>query len=136
MKVTKIVREFVEEEVNKKYPIPELDKVAVAQLDKEIFETKSRILEEAGELIFKKMKEAGLQLTEGVVGIEIDHWIGRGEQGRAYYNCVINNLQKAYDDACRIIEAKRERAIKDILVTLELGGTKKELTEMLANLPD
>ena len=59
MKVTKIVREFVEEEVNKKYPMPELDKGAVAQLDKEIFETKSRILKEAGEFVFKKMKEAG-----------------------------------------------------------------------------
>lgn len=136
MKVTKIVREFVEEEVNKKYPMPELDKVAVAQLDKEISETKSRILKEAGEFLFKKMKEAGLQLAEDVVGIKIDHWIGCSEQGRTYYNCVINNLQKAYDDACRIIKAKRERAIKDILVSLELGGTKKELMEMLANLPD
>lgn len=86
MKVTKIVREFVEEEVNKKYPMPELDKVAVAQLDKEIFETKSRILKEAGEFVFKKMKEAGLQLAEGVVEIKIDHWTGCGEQGRTYYN--------------------------------------------------
>lgn len=136
MKVTKIVREFVEEEVNKKYPMPELDKVAMAQLDKEIFETKSRILKEAGEFVFKKMKEAGLQLAEGIVGIKIDHWTGCGEQGRTYYNCVVNNLQKAYDDACRIIKAKRERAIKDILVSLELGGTKKTLMDMLANLPD
>ena len=136
MKVTKIVREFVEEEVNKKYPMPELDKVAVAQLDKEIFETKSRILKEAGEFVFKKMKEAGLQLAEGVVGIKIDHWAGCGEQGRLYYNCVINNLQKAYDDARRTIEAKRAKAVKDILVSLELGGTKKTLMDMLANLPD
>ena len=136
MKVTKIVREFVEEEVNKKYPMPELDKVAVAQLDKDIFEIKGRILKEAGELVFKKMKEAGLQLTEGIVGIEIDHWTGYGEQGRKHYNCVINNLQKTYDDACLTIEAKRETALKNILVSLELGGTKKELMEMLANLPD
>lgn len=54
MKVTKIVREFVEEEVNKKYPMPELDKVAVAQLDKEISETKSRILKEAANLSLRR----------------------------------------------------------------------------------
>ena len=34
------------------------------------------------------------------------------------------------------VEAKRAKAIKDILVSLELGGTKKTLMDMLANLPD
>ena len=34
------------------------------------------------------------------------------------------------------VEAKRAKAQKDILVSLELGGTKAELLEMLANLPD
>lgn len=136
MKVTKIVREFVEEEVNKKYPMPELDKVAVAQLDNDINNAKERIRKEAGEFIFNKMKEAGIVINERMVSIKVIDWRYFDKNGVSYYNGTVNALRAAYEEVSKEVKAKRETALKNILVNLELGGTKKELMEMLANLPD
>ena len=136
MKVTKIVREFVEEEVNKKYPMPEPDKVGIAQLDNDINNIKERIRKEAGEFIFNKMKEAGIVIDEKMVSIRVSDWRYLDENGVSYYNGTVNALRAAYEEASNKVKAKRETALKNILVSLELGGTKQELMEMLANLPD
>ena len=136
MKVTKIVREFVEEEVNKKYPMPEPDKVGMAQLDNDINDAKERIKKEAGEFIFNKMKEAGIVIDEKMVSIKVVDWRYFDKNGVSYYNGTVNALRAAYEEVSNEVKAKRETALKNILVSLELGGTKKELMDMLANLPD
>lgn len=136
MKVTKIVREFVEEENNKKYPMPEPDKVGMAQLDNDINDVKERIKKEAGEFIFNKMKEAGIVIDERMVSIKVIDWRYFDKNGVSYYNGTANALRAAYEEVSKEVKAKRETALKNILVNLELGGTKKELMEMLANLPD
>ena len=136
MKVTKIVREFVEEEINKKYPMPEPDKVGMAQLDNDINNAKERIRKEAGEFIFNKMKEAGIVIDERMVSIKVVDWRYFDKNGVGYYNGTVNALRAAYEAVSNEVKAKRETALKNILVSLELGGTKKELMEMLANLPD
>lgn len=136
MKVTKIVREFVEEEINKKYPMPEPDKVGMAQLDNDINDAKERIRKEAGEFIFNKMKEADIVIDEKMVSIRVSDWRYLDKNGVSYYNGTVNALRAAYEEVSNEVKAKRETALKNILVSLELGGTKKELMEMLANLPD
>ena len=136
MKVTKIVREFVEEEVNKKYPMPEPDKVGIAQLDNDINNIRERIKKEAGEFIFNKMKEAGVVIDEKMVSIRVIDWRYLDKNGVSYYNGTVNTLRAAYEEVSNEVKDKRETALKNILVSLELGGTKKELMEMLANLPD
>ena len=136
MKVTKIVREFVEEEINKKYPMPEPDKVGMAQLDNDISKAQERIRKEAGEFIFNKMKEAGIVIDEKMVSIRVSDWRYFDKNGVSYYNGTVNALRAAYEEVSKEVKAKRETALKNILVNLELGGTKKELMEMLANLPD
>ena len=136
MKVTKIVREFVEEEVNKKYPMPEPDKVGMAQLDNDISNATERIRKEAGEFIFNKMKEAGIVIDEKMVSTKVVDWRYFDKNGVGYYNGTVNALRAAYEEVSNEVKAKRETALKNILVSLELGGTKKELMEMLANLPD
>ena len=136
MKVTKIVREFVEEEINKKYPMPEPDKVGMAQLDNDISNAQERIRKEAGEFIFNKMKEAGIVIDERMVSIKVADWRYFDKNGVSYYNGTVNALRAAYEKVSNEVKAKRETALKNILVSLELGGTKKELMEMLANLPD
>lgn len=136
MKVTKIVREFVEEEVNKKYPMPEPDKVGIAQLDNDINNAKERIKKEAGEFIFNKMKEAGIVIDEKMVSIRVTDWRYLDKNGIIYYNGTVNALRAAYEEVSNEVKAKRETALKNILVSLELGGTKKTLMDMLANLPD
>lgn len=136
MKVTKIVREFVEEEVNKKYPMPEPDKVGIAQLDNDINNVKERIKKEAGEFILNKMKEAGIVIDEKMVSIRVTDWRYLDKNGVSYYNGTVNALRAAYEEVSNEVKAKRETALKNILVSLELGGTKKTLMDMLANLPD
>ena len=136
MKVTKIVREFVEEEINKKYPMPELDKVAAEQLDKDISIVKERIKKEAGEFIFNKMKEAGLQFREGVISVDNVNWRYLNKDNVVYFTGIINAVRADYEEVSNKVKAKRETALKNILVSLELGGTKKTLMDMLANLPD
>ena len=136
MKVTKIVREFVEEEVNKKYPMPEPDKVGIAQLDNDINNVKERIKKEAGEFIFDKMKEAGIVIDEKMVSIRVSDWRYLDKNGVSYYNGTVNALRAGYEETSNKVKAKRETALKNILVSLELGGTKKTLMDMLANLPD
>lgn len=137
MKVTKIVREFVEEEVNKKYPMPELDTRAAEQLDKDIYAIKARIKQEAGVFILNKLREAGLQLDENIIKVSNISWSYCDETDHYVYgDGIVNHIKRANGEAYQTVKDKRERAIKDILVTLELGGTKKELMEMLANLPD
>ena len=136
MKVTKIVREFVEEEINKKYPMPEPDKVGIAQLDNDINNVKERIKKEAGEFIFDKMKEAGIVIDEKMVSIRVSDWRYLDKNGVSYYNGTVNALRAAYEEVSNEVKAKRETALKNILVSLELGGTKKTLMDMLANLPD
>lgn len=136
MKVTKIVREFVEEEINKKYPMPEPDRATMEQLDKDINIITERIRKEAGEFIFNKMKEAGLQFEEGVISVSTVNWRYLDKNNTIHFTGTINAVRAAYEEISNKVKTKRETALKNILVNLELGGTKKELMEMLANLPD
>ena len=71
-----------------------------------------------------------------MVSIRVIDWRYLDKNGVSYYNGTVNTLRAAYEEVSNEVKAKRETALKNILVSLELGGTKKELMEMLANLPD
>ena len=58
------------------------------------------------------------------------------DKNERVYKDPIRPVYLAWREKKAEVEAKREKAQKDILVSLELGGTKAELIEMLANLPD
>ena len=45
---------------------------------------------------------------------------------------VFSVARKEYDQECKRIKEERTKAVKDITVSLELGGTRAELEEMLA----
>ena len=82
------------------------------------------------------MKEAGIVIDEKMVSIKVVDWRYLDKNGVGQYNGTVNALRAAYEEVSNEVKAKRETALKNILVSLELGGTKKELMEMLANLPD
>ena len=105
-------------------------------MDKDIDAIKARIKQEAGVLILNKLREAGVQLDESIVKVSNVSWSYCDETDRYTYGGIVNHIKRANEEACRIVKEKRERALKDILVNLELGGTKKTLMDMLANLPD
>lgn len=136
MKVTKIVRDFVEEKVNEKYPLPVEPKEAI-ELERE--ELNNRVVEAmaaASEVLTAKLHELGVVYPATVVRMKITSFNRVSDDGGYTYADYIRPIRDAYLEEKAEVEAKRAKAQKDILVSLELGGTKAELLEMLANLPD
>lgn len=136
MKVTKIVRDFIEEKVNEKYPLPVEPKEAI-ELERE--ELNNRVVEAmaaASEVLAAKLRELGIVYPATVARIKIASFNRINSNNNCTYADYIRPIRDAYLEEKAEVEAKRAKAQKDILVSLELGGTKAELLEMLANLPD
>lgn len=126
MRVTKIIREYVEETVNEIYdPI-------IANCSKEYSEKKNEVEE-----ILEKMVDEFNAAAKKVIkehGFTIDSWNGE-EKHIISYTC--NFGKKEYGsivDKRNELRDEKRRKIQDILVNLELGGTKAELDEMLKNI--
>ena len=136
MKVTKIVRDFVEEKVNEKYPLPVEPKEAI-ELERE--ELNNRVVEAmaaASEVLAAMLRELVIVYPATVARIKITSFNRINSNNNCTYADYIRPIRDAYLEEKAEVEAKRAKAQKDILVSLELGGTKAELLEMLANLPD
>ena len=136
MKVTKIVRDFVEEKVNEKYPLPVEPKEAIELERKELDHRVAEAMAAASEVLTTKLHELGVIYPAEITRMKITSFNRVSDNGG--YTCAdyIRPIRDAYREEKAEVEAKRAKAQKDILVSLELGGTKAELLEMLANLPD
>lgn len=136
MKVTKIVRDFVEEKVNEKYPLPVEPKEAIELERKELNDRVVEAMAAASEVLTTKLHELGVVYPAEITRMKITSFNRVSNDGG--YTCAdyIRPIRDAYREEKAEVEAKRAKAQKDILVSLELGGTKAELLEMLANLPD
>lgn len=128
MRVTKIIREYVEEAVNGIYnPL-------IKNCDGDYYEKKKEVEE-----ILDKMADEFDAAAKKVIkknGFSIDSWDDR-EKTIITYTC--NFGGKEYMpilEKRRKLRDEKARKIQDILVNLELGGTKAELDEMLRALKD
>ena len=126
MRVTKIIREYVEETVNGIYdPI-------IGNCSKDYSKKKNEV-----EDILEKMVDEFDAAAKKVIkehGFTIDSWNGE-EKHIINYTC--NFGKKEYGsivDKRNELRDEKRRKIQDILVNLELGGTKAELDEMLKNI--
>lgn len=136
MKVTKIVRDFVEEKVNEKYPLPVEPKEAIELEREELGRRVTEAMAAASEVLAAKLRELGIVYPATVARIKITSFNRINSNNNCTYADYIRPIRDAYLEEKAEVEAKRAKAQKDILVSLELGGTKAELLEMLANLPD
>ena len=136
MKVTKIVRDFVEEKVNEKYPLPVEPTEAIAQEREELEHRVSEAMAAASKILTAKLHELGVVYPATVARLKITSFNRINSNNNCTYIDYIRPIRDAYLEEKAEVEAKRAKAQKDILVSLELGGTKAELLEMLANLPD
>lgn len=126
MRVTKLIREYVEESVAKIYLTqnsPEYSAYikAFEKMSEEVYQAQ------------KKIAEAALEQFEA-------------EYPSGFYNKYSVNSYRSFNlekvgtiyfknqDYIRENRDKREQAIKDILITLELGGNKADPDKMLAEL--
>lgn len=132
MKMTKAIREFIEEQVTER-----------AESDAKLIE-----LREAADAVSNRWnnaleaarKEFDAKLAElgAAHGLACVDYYGKSVNpqitGFQYVNSRYLPEVKAYDEYRAQLNSKRDRAIKDIIVSMELGGTKKELMEMIAAL--
>ena len=132
MKMTKTIREFIEEQVTERAE-------SNAKLI-ELRETADAARERWDNAKEAARKEFNAKLAElGVAhGLACIDYYGKPVNpqitGFQYVDCRYLPEVKAYDEYKAQLNSKRDRAIKDIIVSMELGGTKKELMEMIAAL--
>lgn len=132
MKMTKTIREFIEEQVTERAEsnakLIELREAADAACNRW-----NNALEAARKEFDAKLAELGaahgLAYTD-YYGNPADPQISNFRNADCRYLPEV----KAYDEYKAQLNSKRDRAIKDIIVSMELGGTKKELMEMIAAL--
>lgn len=136
MKVTKVVREFVEEKINEKYPLPVEPVEAIEQERADISHRVEEALAAASETLTAKLHELGVVYPADIVRMEVTSYNRIDNKGNRTYRDPIRPICNVWREEKAEVEAKREKAQKEILVALELGGNKAELLEMLANLPD
>ena len=129
MRVTKIIREYVEETVNGIYdPI-------IRDCSKDYSEKKNEV-EEILEKMVNELDAAAKKMIREH-GFTINSYGGDGGEERHIIDYTSNfgdkELKSVADKRNELRDEKR-RKIQDILVNLELGGTKAELDEMLKNI--
>lgn len=126
MRVTKIIKEYVEETVNGIYdPI-------IGNCSKDYSEKKN----EVDEILEKMVNELDVAAKKVIKehGFTINSWYGK-EQHIVGYTCNFGDKEyKSVADKRNELRDEKRRKIQDILVNLELGGTKAELDEMLKNI--
>ena len=130
MRVTKLIREYVEKKVNESYP------KSVAEL---VYEEHGKKINEAITEANEKVYEYAKALAEE---LNIKYGFPSDSNLRAcdHYNSITNKynydseVYQAYRKAKDEREKKIEAKIEEILLTLELGGSKADLDEMLANI--
>lgn len=134
MKMTKAIREFIEEQVTERAEsasntrLTELREAADAARERW-----NDALEVARQEFDAKLAELGAAHGLAYIGYSgkpADPQIG----SFACTDCRYLPEVKAYEEYKSQLNNKRARAIKDIIVSMELGGTKKELMEMIAAL--
>ena len=132
MKMTKTIREFIEEQVTER---AEND----AKLN-ELREAADTARKRWDDVLKETKKEFNAKLAElgEAYGLVYQTYSGEVVHPQIYSFQYVESRYlpevKAYDEYRAQLNNKRERAIKDIIVSMELGGTKKELMEMIETL--
>lgn len=129
MRVTKLIREYVESSVKEMYA-SKIDACGedYRKKDNEVQKKIEELLEET---------ELRAKQIVAECGLTVDKDINNTEQNilTYYHRFGRENSLEVYSERKKII-AERDEKIKEILLTLELGGTKAELDEMLKKIKE
>lgn len=132
MKMTKAIREFIEEQVTERAKND-------AKLN-ELREAADTARKRWDDVLKEAKKEFNAKLAElgEAYGLVYQTYSGEVVHPQIYSFQYVESRYlpevKAYDEYRAQLNNKRDRAIKDIIVSMELGGTKKELMEMIESL--
>ncbi len=137
MRVTKVIREYIEERVNEKYPMPEQKETVAEFALKELEERCKTFIKAEAEAYAKTFVEDFQQIR----------WRGAEDCNEQKIKSFIENSYVSickptfkataeYREAVEATHEKRRKAVRDIIVELELGATKADLEALLTKLPD
>ena len=132
MKMTKTIREFIEEQVTER-----AESNAKLNELREAADAASASWDNAKKAAQKEFNAKLAELSEAHGLAPIDYYgkpVNPQITGFQYVDSRYLPEVKAYGEYKAQLNSKRDRAIKDIIVSMELGGTKKELMEMIAAL--
>ena len=136
MKVTKIIREYVEEKINAKYQ--PLIKEVEGKYSDEIEEYKNTVNSVADKLEVYARQEFRKALAKYYTPEGLDNLLPPDTHNRNRYLVSTPYSYNAHtnyvimrDEELATLRAKRDKAIKNVLIGLELGGTKKDLDRLL-----
>ena len=126
MRVSKAVKEYIEKQVCAKYPKSENELKA-----EQVKDLVNKANQEMVELMDKAKKEISNQIIEKY---GLTEEMGRQEQN-SYQDYKFNSWNSPIEMKANTDRQNRKKAInekiEDIIVTLELGGTKADLEKML-----
>ena len=127
MRVSKTVREYIEKQVASKFPKTEIElyqeqqEQIASQMNKEYYD---RVEKAKAEIIANIAKE--YEINEGDIAI------------RNNYGNVFSTFNTPTAMLANTAKSERQKAVRekidDIIVNLELGGTKADLERMLAEI--
>ena len=122
MRVSKVVREYIEKQVNARYPKTENELKA-----EQVKDLVNKANQEITELIDKAKKEIANQV---IAKYGLTEEMGKQEE-KSYQNYNFNTWNSPIEIRANTDKQNRRQAvnqkIEDIIVTLELGGTKADL---------
>jgi hypothetical protein len=123
MKVTKIVREHIEDKMTKLYQ-PALDKIddELKSLNRQVDEEQDKIKDKTKKVVVDFLKKEGFIPYNDDLGFSLYLYSAPKELVEKKNKL---NLKK------QELKTKRNNTIMDILVELELGGTKETLDKLL-----
>ena len=126
MRVSKAVKEYIEKQVCAKYPKSENELKA-----EQVKELVDKANQEMTELINKAKKEISNQI---IAKYGLTEEMGKQETA-SYHDYKFNSWNSPIEMKANTDKQNRRKAInekiEDIIVTLELGGTKADLEKML-----
>ena len=129
MRVTKIIREYVEQSVNEIYnPLIQDCSKDYQKRNDEVQDILEKMTEEFDAAAKKMIKEHGFTINSSWNEKEANIITYSGAFGKKEYEPIVKERNRLRDE--------RMQKIQEILVSLELGGTKAELDEMLRALKD
>ena len=130
MRVTKTVREYIEKQVALKFPKTEIENQA---------DEVSKIVSQANAEIYKRIAQVSKEIVLAVgaeFGIteEMAHNQALDNYPRYSYSGYNSPIATQSNTARQTREKTIAEKVNDIIVTLELGGTKADLEKILAEI--
>lgn len=127
MRVSKVVREYIEKEVGVK---AEIKRQAVHETFS-AYETECKIMQEKVKQAVKALNDELLSEVKNK-GISFRRYNDRLVE--AYQDCIYPAMENEKKKAMREVSDWEKNAVTEIILTLELGGTKADLERMLKEL--